>query len=72
MLQLDFFGRRQHYVLMRAAGDWIANVPDYLLNTNTSAITALNNLPTRFAMGGAGASATLPTFAACFYHYESL
>jgi len=47
--------------LMRAAGGWIANVPDYLLNTNTNAITALNDLPTRFAMGGAGASATLPT-----------
>jgi ABC-type transport system involved in multi-copper enzyme maturation permease subunit len=52
--------------LMRAAGGWIANVPDYLLNTNTSAITALNNLPTRFAMGGGNSSATLPTLLHAF------
>jgi ABC-type transport system involved in multi-copper enzyme maturation permease subunit len=52
--------------LMRAAGGWIANVPDYLLNTNTSAITALNNLPTRFAMGGGNSTATLPTLLHAF------
>jgi ABC-type transport system involved in multi-copper enzyme maturation permease subunit len=52
--------------LMRAAGGWIANVPDYLLNTNTSAITALNDLPTRFAMGGGNSSATLPTLLHAF------
>ena len=52
--------------LMRAAGGWIANVPDYLLNTNTSAITALNNLPTKFAMGGGNSSATLPTLLHAF------
>jgi ABC-type transport system involved in multi-copper enzyme maturation permease subunit len=51
---------------MRAAGGWIANVPDYLLNTNTSAITALNDLPTRFAMGGGNSSATLPTLLHAF------
>ena len=51
--------------LMRAAGGWIANVPDYLLNTNTSAITALNKLPTRFAISRATA-VTLPSLLHAF------
>lgn len=33
---------------MRLAGGWIAQIPDYLLNANMQAITALNQLPRGF------------------------
>ena len=46
---------------MRAAGGWIANVPDYLMSANVNAITALNNLPGRFGGGIGNGSTTLPT-----------
>ncbi|MDO8578230.1 MAG: ABC transporter permease, partial [Dehalococcoidales bacterium] len=37
---------------MRLAGGWIAKVPDYLLNANVQAITALNQLPRGFGRMG--------------------
>ena len=45
-------------VFMRAAGGWIANVPDYLMTANVNAITALNNLPRSFGMGNGGGGGT--------------
>jgi ABC-2 type transport system permease protein len=47
---------------MRLAGGWIAKVPDYLLNANVQAITALNQLPRGFGrMGAVGAADTAPS-----------
>lgn len=46
---------------MRLAGGWIAKIPDYLLNTNMRAITALNNLPTGFGMGLGSGGTSAPT-----------
>ena len=42
---------------------WIAKVPDYLLNANVQAITALNELPQGFGRmgGGVGATDTAPS-----------
>jgi len=45
--------------LMRLAGGWIANIPDYLLAANVDAINALNNLPGEFG-GGFGLTVTQP------------
>ena len=39
---------------MRLASGWIAKVPDYLLNANVQAITALNELPRGFGRMGVG------------------
>ncbi len=47
---------------MRLAGGWIAKVPDYLLNANVQAITALNELPRGFGRMGVGTTGdTAPT-----------
>ena len=53
---------------MRAAGGWIANVPNYLLGANVSAITALNNLPKGFGggIGNGGTAYTLPSLLHAF------
>ncbi len=45
--------------LMRLAGGWIADIPDYLLSANVDAINALNNLPGEFR-GGFGAALSQP------------
>lgn len=50
---------------MRLAGGWIAQIPDYLLNANITAITSLAKLPQSFGgggggFGGGGAAANLP------------
>jgi ABC-2 type transport system permease protein len=45
--------------LMRLAGGWVANIPDYLFTANVNAINALNQLPTGFGSGqGFGGSST--------------
>ena len=53
---------------MRLAGGWIANVPNYLLNANVSAITRLNNLPVGSGggLGGGGSSVVLPSLLHAF------
>jgi len=45
---------------MELAGGWIAKVPDYLLSANVRAITAMNNLPSKFGgeFGGGSISET--------------
>ena len=52
-------------LVMRLAGGWIAQIPNYLLNANVSAITALAQLPAGFMSGpgvggGGGLSGSLP------------
>src|SRR3990172_6738479 len=52
-------------LVMRLAGGWIAQIPNYLLNANVSAITALAQLPPGFMSGpggggGLGLSESLP------------
>lgn len=44
---------------MRLASGWIAKVPDYLLNANVQAITALNQLPRGFGMGAGSTDTTV-------------
>lgn len=53
---------------MRLAGGWIANVPNYLLNANVTAITDLNNLPKGFGggFGNGGTSYVLPSLLHAF------
>lgn len=45
---------------MRAAGGWIAQVPNYLLSANVNSITALNQLPVAFGQGPLGNPGQLP------------
>ncbi len=40
--------------LMRAAGGWVSNVPDYLFSANVNAINALTSVPGMFGGGGGG------------------
>jgi ABC-2 type transport system permease protein len=40
--------------LMRLAGGWVSNIPDYLFNANVNVITALNQLPGVFQGGAVG------------------
>jgi ABC-2 type transport system permease protein len=48
--------------LMRLAGGWVANIPNYLLTANINAIDALNKLPQGFQGGGfGGTSFQLPS-----------
>jgi len=47
-------------VFMRAAGGWIARVPNYLLSANVDSITALNHLPAAFSQGPGGNAGQLP------------
>ncbi len=48
--------------LMRTAGGWVANIPDYLINANFAAINRLNDLPGQVggAFGGGGGN-SLPS-----------
>jgi hypothetical protein len=48
--------------LMRLAGGWIAEIPNYLLTANVNAITSLANLPQGFraGMGVGNASSQMP------------
>jgi ABC-2 type transport system permease protein len=48
--------------LMRLAGGWIAEIPNYLLTANVNAITSLANLPQVFraGMGVGNASSQMP------------
>lgn len=55
---------------MRLASGWIAKVPDYLLNANVQAITALNELPRGF--GRMGVSATGDTAPSVTHAYITL
>ena len=52
--------------LMRVAGGWVANIPDYLINANFAAINRLNDLPGQVggAFGGGGNSLPSVTHAA--------
>ena len=51
---------------MTAAGGWIAKVPAYLLNSNVTAITALNKLPGRFGGGGGTDATAVPSLTHAF------
>ncbi len=44
--------------LMRLAGGWVANIPNYLFTANVNAINALNTLPEGFRAGGPGGTNT--------------
>ncbi len=46
--------------IMRLAGGWVANVPDYLIAANVEALNALNQLPSGFG-AGAGAGGQAPS-----------
>jgi ABC-2 type transport system permease protein len=55
--------------LMRLAGGWVANVPDYLIAANVNVITNLNQLPAGFRAGqgiGGGSSTALPSVTHAF------
>jgi ABC-2 type transport system permease protein len=45
---------------MRAAGGWVANVPDYLLIANVRAINAMAKLPSNISQGFGGGSESQP------------
>jgi ABC-2 type transport system permease protein len=50
--------------LMRLAGGWVDNIPDYLFSANVNAINALNQLPSGFGSGqgfGGGSTFALPS-----------
>jgi MFS superfamily sulfate permease-like transporter len=47
--------------LMRLAGGWVDNIPDYLLNANVEAINTLNKLPQGFGGGFPGATTQYPS-----------
>ena len=49
-----FFGEQIITSFMFLAKDWIAKIPNYLLNANVQAITSLAKLPAGFGGGGTG------------------
>lgn len=47
--------------LMRLAGGWVSNIPNYLFSANVNAINALNNLPSGFHGEFGGSTSQTPS-----------